>query len=260
MRPPRSPRSLPPEGARHALGAARRAWHPPSGSRRAWLCRALALLVVLPVLPAARASAPAVVVWDFDDQTVPALSAIPREQSAWLRRSLAEGIVSALLATPGQVVVDRLRLRELLAEQKLASSALADEATRLRLGRIVGAGRMVFGGFFVVGEAVQVNLRVVETASSRVLFSDEATAPFDAVMQQQPQWAARVAQALGGGTVTASAWPAATWQAHDAALALADAGRPDEAVAALQRLLKAEPGFEPAGRLLVGLLQTLARR
>ena len=233
----------------------------PRPGRRAWLCQALAVLAAPAVAaqtPAARL--PAVVVWDFDDQTVPALSALPPERTAWLRRTLAEGLVSALLATPGQVVVDRLRLREVLAEQKLGAQALADDATRLRLGRILGAERMVFGGFIVVGGEVQVHLRVIETATSRVLFSDEATAAFDTVMQQQPQWAARVARALGGRGAAGAVHMAETWQAHDAALALADAGRLDEALAALQRLLQAQPTFEPAERSLQALLQTLARR
>lgn len=234
---------------------------PSRPGRRAWLCQALAVLAAPAVAaqtPAARL--PAVVVWDFDDQTVRALSALPPERTAWLRRTLAEGLVSALLATPGQVVVDRLRLREVLAEQKLGAEALADDATRLRLGRILGAERMVFGGFIVVGAEVQVHLRVVETATSRVLFSDETTAPFDTVMQQQPQWAARVARALGGRGPAGAVHMAETWQAHDAALALADAGRLDEALAALQRLLQAQPTFEPAERSLQALLQTLARR
>lgn len=237
--------------------------HRPATPRRAWLCRALALLAV-PAVPAVAAQTPprlpAVVVWDFDDQTVAALAAVPAGQTAWLRRALSEALVSALLAVPGQPVVDRQRLREVLAEQKLGADALADEAGRLRLGRIVGAGRMVFGGFFVVGDAVQVNLRIVETGTGRVLWSDEATAPFEAVMQQPPQWAARVAAALGGRAGGAAVWPAPAWQAHDAALALADAGRLDEAVAALQALLARHPDFEPAARLLPAVLQTMARR
>ena len=213
-----------------------------------------------PTAPAGSPRLPAVVVWDFEDRTVPALSAVPRGQADWLRRSLAEGLVSALLRTPGQAVVDRLRLREVLAEQNLGSAALADDDARLRLGRIVGAERMVFGSFFVVGDAVQVNLRLVDTATGRVLFADEATAPFDAVMAEQPQWAARVVRALGGGAPAGAAYPADLWQAHDAAAALADAGRFDDAVAALQRLLQQRSDFEPAERLLSALLQTMARR
>jgi curli biogenesis system outer membrane secretion channel CsgG len=203
---------------------------------------------------------PAVVVWDFEDRSVAAMSTLPPGRTDWLRRTLSESLVMALLRTPGQAVVDRLRLREVLAEQKLGSGALADEAARLRLGRVVGAERMVFGSFFVVGDAVQVNLRVVDTASSRVLYADEATAPFDSVMADQPAWAARVVQALGGHAEPGRAYPPALWQAHDAAAALADAGRLDEAVAALQQLLQQRADFEPAERLLTAVLQTMARR
>lgn len=206
------------------------------------------------------ASLPALVVWDFEDRTVAALSALPPGGTDWLRRSLSESLITALLRTPGQSVVDRVRLHELLAEQKLGSGALTDEAARLRLGRIVGAGRMVFGSFFVVGDAVQVNLRVVDTASSRVLYADEATAPFDSVMAGQPAWAARVVRALGGRSEPGQPFPAELWQAHDAAAALADAGRLDDAVAALQQLLQRRADFEPAERLLSAVLQTMARR
>jgi curli biogenesis system outer membrane secretion channel CsgG len=236
--------------------------------RAALLWAALSTAAVAAQAPAAPAGAPrlpAVVVWDFEDRTVPALSALPPGQADWLRRSLSEALAGALLRTPGQIVVDRLRLREVLAEQNLGSAALADADARLQLGRIVGAGRMVFGSFFVVGDAVQVNLRVVDTATSRVLFADEATAPFDTVMAEQPQWAARVVRALGGeapggGAAAGGAYPAALWQAHDAAAALADAGRFDDAVAALQGLLQQRSDFEPAERLLSAVLQTMARR
>jgi TolB-like protein len=236
----------------------------PGPTRRAVLLWAAASSAAVaaqtPAAGPAPARLPAVVVWDFEDRTVAALSALPPGRADWLRRTLSEGLVSALLRTPGQAVVDRVRLREVLAEQKLGSDALADEAARLRLGRIVGAERMVFGSFFVVGDAVQVNLRVVDTASSRVLFADEATSPFDGVMAGQPAWAQRVVQALGGRGEPGRAYPPALWQAHDAAAALADAGRLDEAVSALQQVLQQRADFEPAERLLTAVLQTMARR
>lgn len=234
--------------------------------RAALMWAALSTAAVAAQTPVARAvpsggpRLPAVVVWDFEDRSVAALSALPPGQADWLRRSLAEGLVSALLRTPGQAVVDRLRLRDVLVEQNLGSAALADDDARLKLGRILGAERMVFGSFFVVGDAVQVNLRVVESATSRVLFADEGTARFDAVMAEQPQWAARVVHALGGRRDAAGAFPMALWQAHDQAAALADAGRFDEAVAALQGLLAQRSDFEPAERLLATVLQTMARR
>lgn len=205
------------------------------------------------------ATLPAVVVWDFDNQT--AVSTLPAERIDYLRRSLSENLTVTLLQVQGLPVVERQRLKDLLAEQRLTASALADEDSRLRLGKIVGAQRMVFGGFFVLGDEVQVHVRVVDTASSRVIFSDEATTPLPAVMQQVAAMNSRLARALGGsaGAGTRS-HPPELWQAYDRALALADAGELDAAITALQALLARDKDFTPAERQLVALLGKMARR
>jgi curli biogenesis system outer membrane secretion channel CsgG len=205
------------------------------------------------------AALPAVVVWDFDNQT--ASSALPADRIDYLRRSLSENLTVTLLQVQGLPVVERQRLKDLLAEQQLTAGALADEDTRLRLGQIVGAQRMVFGGFFVLGGDVQVHVRVVDTASSRVVFSDETTSPLPAVMQQVAAMNARLARALGAGAAAgARSHPPELWQAYDSALARADAGELDAAVAALQALLARHPDFTPAERQLVALLGKMARR
>ncbi len=228
--------------------------------RRAALTALLASAAAV-ALAQAPAKLPAVVVWDFDDQS--AGSALQAGQADFLKRSLSENLTAALLQVPGLPVVERQRVKDLLAEQKIGSDALADADARLRLGRIVGAARMVFGGFFVLGDAVQVHVRVVETASSRVLFSDEAAAPLAAVMQDVDEMNRRLAQALGGAAAAApsrAAFPTALWQAYDKALALADAGQYDAAVAALQALLARDKDFAPAERQLVSLLDRMSRK
>lgn len=204
------------------------------------------------------AGLPAVVVWDFDNQT--AVSALPPQRIDFLKRSLSESLTGTLLQVQGLPVVERQRLKDALAEQKLSAVALADEDTRLRLGRIVGAQRMVIGGFFVLGEAVQLHVRVVDTATSRVVFSDEAHTPLADVMQQVGDMNLRLARALGGDARPLRSHPPETWQAYDQALALADAGKLDEAVAALQALLNRAADFSPAERQLVALLDKMARR
>jgi TolB-like protein len=200
------------------------------------------------------AALPAVVVWDFDNQ-----SPVPGA-GEFLRRALPENLTAQLLRVPGLPVVERQRLRDVLAEQKLAASELADADARLRLGRIVGAARMVFGGFFVLGEQVQVHVRVVETASSRVLVSDEFTGELASVMQQVEALNRRLTRALGGGASPGLTYAAASWEAYDRALALADAGRVDDAITALQALLTQDKNFHPAERQLVALLERLSRR
>ena len=221
----------------------------------------------------APAPLPAVVVWDFDNQTAAGLSTIPRERTEWLRRALSEHLAGALLQRPGVAVVERLKLNSVLAEQKLAASALAGDDSRLRLGRIVGAQRMVFGGFFVVGEEVQLHLRLVDTATGRVLLADEANLPFDAVMSQLGPLEQRLARSLGagapgatgaagaaGGARPADDWPAELWQDHDRALALADAGQFEPALDALKALLQRRPDFTPAERQVAAVLDRMARR
>lgn len=204
------------------------------------------------------AALPAVVVWDFDNQT-PGL-ALAGPGSDYLRRALSENLTASLLQVAGLPVLERQRLKDLLAEQKISAADLADEDARVRLGRIVGAGRMVFGGYFVLGDQVQVHLRLVDTATSRVLFSDETTSALDAVMQQVEPLNRRLARILGAGAAPGATFAASSWQAYDQALALADAGRLDDAVRALQALLGKDRAFVPAERQLTALLDKLARR
>lgn len=209
--------------------------------------------------PAAAQRLPAVVVWDFDNQGAPGA---PSGGAEHLRRTLSENLTQQLLAVPGLPVVERQRLRDLLSEQKVGAAELADEGTRLRLGRIVGAQRMVFGGFFVLGSLVQVNVRVIDTATSRVVFAEEGTGELATVLQQVQPLNRRLARALGGAAADGAVrdHADASWRAYDQALALADAGRYDAAVSALQALLAQDRGFAPAERQLGVLLEKMARR
>lgn len=241
------------------LDPARRGWL----ASLSWLAGVASLAGLGAVQPAlagtASSTLPAVVVWDFENQTP---GPLPGDRSEFLKRSLSENLTVTLLQVPGLPVVERQRLKDLLAEQKLAAGALADEDTRLRLGKIIGAQRMVFGGYFVLGEAVQVHVRVVDTATSRVLFADEAATPLAGVMAEMGPMNQRLARALAGGAVAVSArkHAPATWQAYDRALALADAGHIDGAVQALQDLLARDPQFVAAERQLLVLLERMARR
>jgi TolB-like protein len=227
-------------------------------SRRVVLLAAAAIALVPGKQLQAANALPAVVVWDFDNQTPGTLSAASAND--FLRRSLSENLTSTLLQVAGLPVVERQRLKDLLAEQKLSAADLADDDARVRLGRIVGASRMVFGGYFVLGQQVQVHVRVVDTATSRVLFSDEASTSLDEVMQQVEWLNRRLARALGGEQAAGRSFAASSWLAYDQALALADAGRLEDAVQALQTLLGKDKAFVPAERQLLALLDKLARR
>jgi curli biogenesis system outer membrane secretion channel CsgG len=76
----------------------------------------------------------------------------------------------------GYTTIEREKLEIALRELNLGSSSLADSSTQLRIGRIAGASRMIFGAYQVVGNQMRLDLRVVEVETGRILKSSEKTA------------------------------------------------------------------------------------
>jgi hypothetical protein len=111
----------------------------------------------------------AVAVWDpenlsFKDSGMPDLGQV-----------LSGEIIQAL-QTSGIKVVEREKLVAMLEELKLGSSELADESTRLKVGRMIGAREMVFGGYMIVGKTMRLDLRRVDVATGKVFKTAKKTA------------------------------------------------------------------------------------
>ena len=82
---------------------------------------------------------------------------------------LSARIIETLKATGDYNVVERERLSVALEELNLGTSSLVDEATCLRLGRIIGAQLMIFGGYQVIEEQMRLDLRLVEVETGKIL-------------------------------------------------------------------------------------------
>ena len=78
-------------------------------------------------------------------------------------------------------VVERESLLKVLEEQHLGSSELADDQTRLKLGRIIGCRQMIFGAYQVIGNVMRLDIRSVDVSSGKVLKTAVGTMPADAV-------------------------------------------------------------------------------
>ena len=92
---------------------------------------------------------------------------------------LAAEVAETLKESGAFQVVERERLILILEELNLGSSSLVDETTRLKIGRIVGARFMVFGGYFVLGNMMRLDLRLVEVETGRVVKAAQKTASGD---------------------------------------------------------------------------------
>jgi curli biogenesis system outer membrane secretion channel CsgG len=143
-------------------------------------CRSrCALVLCLAALLAACASGPtrsvtgaAVAVWDVDDLSPAGSSGRPS-----LGEILSAQVIDAIRQKGGYEVVERERLLLILEELALGAGELADEGTRLRLGRIAGARLMVFGGYQVIGDRMRLDLRLVDVETGKVRKAVQRTVP-----------------------------------------------------------------------------------
>ncbi len=57
----------------------------------------------------------------------------------------------------------------------LPGNLFSNESTRLKIGRIVGARFMVFGGYFVLGDKMRLDLRLVEVETGSIVKAAQKT-------------------------------------------------------------------------------------
>jgi curli biogenesis system outer membrane secretion channel CsgG len=112
----------------------------------------------------------AVAVWDLENLN-PAATIGPD-----MGELLASEVIQTLNESGAYQVVERERLIRILEELDLGSSFAVDEATRLKIGRLVGARFMVFGGYFVLGNMMRLDLHLVEVETGRVVKAAQKTA------------------------------------------------------------------------------------
>jgi curli biogenesis system outer membrane secretion channel CsgG len=110
-----------------------------------------------------------VAVWDLENLSL-STSGQPE-----LGEILSGQIIETLKKRGDYAVVERKRLLLALEELRLGTTALADESTRLRLGKLVGARWMVFGAYLVAGSQMRLDLRLVEVETGKVKKAVEKT-------------------------------------------------------------------------------------
>lgn len=117
-----------------------------------------------------------------------------------LSRGLAE-LLTTDLANVGRIqVVERVRLQALLDELKLAQSEYVDPSTAPRIGRLLGAGRLVGGTYSVAGDEqirLQVTLAELATGDVSTPSIEEQSGTLEDLFALQKQVAFSVVDRLG---------------------------------------------------------------
>lgn len=141
--------------------------------RLAVLFTPIVILILLSGCATTRETSPGIItvaVWDiedlsFDGSTRPDLGMV-----------FSAEIIEALKNHAHYEVVERQRLLQVLEELNIGSSELAEETTRLQIGRIVGAAQMVFGGYQIIGDTMRIDLRLVEVSSGKIINASQRSA------------------------------------------------------------------------------------
>lgn len=100
-----------------------------------------------------------------------------------LSKGITEMLITELSASPAIQVVERDRLQKLLAEQDLDTTARVDQATAVRLGKILGAHHLLMGGFVITPrEEMRLDLRSVDVETSRVEYVETVSGKSEDVL------------------------------------------------------------------------------
>lgn len=88
-----------------------------------------------------------------------------------LGRGVADFLITDLSANTGIRVVERDALDKLTREQDLGQTARVDQETAVRVGKLLGARYMIFGGFIADPRGnVRLDSRAVEVETGRIVY------------------------------------------------------------------------------------------
>ena len=104
-----------------------------------------------------------------------------RSDLSWLRQGLPDMLVTDLALLPGVRVVSRHRLGEVLREQWLQHRGSFEEASSVRLGRLVGARYLLSGLYHVGGENLILEVHILDVEQGSVVRTFRVTGAAQAI-------------------------------------------------------------------------------
>ncbi len=184
-----------------------------------------------------------------------------------LSKGIPDFLVTEMSANPNIRVIERDQVQKLVDEQKLITGGQVDKETAVRVGKLLGAQHMIFGGFMTDPKGnFRIDARAVNVETSEIEHVDRVDDKADNIMQsistlagklntgmKLPARPRRVGDAApSGGAVQAGA-PAATPKLpmrvavmYGKALDSKDHGEKSKAVEYFNAVLKEFPEYGPA--------------
>ncbi|MBI5573860.1 MAG: tetratricopeptide repeat protein [Elusimicrobia bacterium] len=103
----------------------------------------------------------------------------------WIGTGFAETVTTKLVNVKSIIVVERLKLLDVLKEQKLQLSGLVDENTAIKVGKLIAAQYIVVGSFQKSGVELKVVARIVNVETARAEKSVTVEGKFSDIFELQ---------------------------------------------------------------------------
>ena len=180
-----------------------------------------------------------------------------------LSKGVPDFLITEMSANPAIRVVERDQVQKLIDEQKLVGAGQVDRETAVKVGKLLGAQHMIFGGFMADPKGnFRIDARAVNVETGAIEFTDRVQDRSDNLLGLVSQLASRLNAGLklptrvgdAGGSAGAqqAGAPAATRLPmrlavlYGKALDMADKGDRARAVELFSAVLKEFPDYAPA--------------
>lgn len=167
----------------------------------------------------------------------------------FMRKGLADLLITDLVAWEGVKVVERTRLEDVLKELDFQQTKYVDKKTAAKLGQVLGSSHLIYGSMLLVGGKLTITSRIVSgdgTVVATVREQDEKDKIFDLEQRLANQLIAQIDSKLSPNAQArrkAKVPDLSALIAYSKALDLADQGKIDEAQAAFRAVVSKAPTF-----------------
>lgn len=167
-----------------------------------------------------------------------------------LGTGIAMMLTTEMMRNPRVDMVERDRIRELVAEQKLSLSGMVDESTAIEVGKLVGARYMLFGSYTDVMSRLRIDVRVVNVETGRLEKAQEVTRPREELFSMVADLAGQIFDELEleppERLPARSSVPATAVVHFSKAVAWEDRGEKQKAAEEYRKALELHPDYEQA--------------
>lgn len=124
-------------------------------------------------------------------------SVVDKEKLDPLKKGLADMMITEMSKIKGMKVVERQRIQSIIEELNLNETDMVDRGTTQKMGKLLGAQVMLFGGFSnLFNDKLRIDIRIVRTETGETLKAEEETGELDEFLTMLQSLVKKIAQDL----------------------------------------------------------------